>query len=328
MVAIPAALQHKGRFRGLRRIHRGKVRDTFDLPGYPHLMLVVCTNRISIFDFVLNGEVALKAEVLNAINLFWVLMVFTELRHDIVAYGSAIDQYLPVASQGNAKLHRRAVVVRRLQMIPVELVVRGYIDGSALTAAQERRVYCGHTFPEGLKRGSRLAETIFTPTTKGEGKDLPLDYRAVEAEYGPELTQFALTAYERALQVARMRGLILGDTKFEVGRDPATDELILADERLSPDSSRYWDLQNWEEAMAGRAALVPLDKQLVRDWGRNLGMTGRSPTKAEDIAWVHERCPLPEEVANVATGVYLQLFERLTGMTLARFQGDIMGIAV
>ncbi|HEV3244977.1 MAG TPA: phosphoribosylaminoimidazolesuccinocarboxamide synthase, partial [Candidatus Paceibacterota bacterium] len=249
-------------------LHRGKVRDTYDLgDGY---LLVVATDAISIFDFVLNALIPQKGAVLTLMSYFWFMLL---REHDItthfVAAGRQIDDFLPRHLRGNPDLQCRAMVVRRLEMAPVEFIARGYFltSSSSLRAYPGNRMICGHELPEGLEDGDRLPRIIDTPTTKAEvGHDLPLDASEIRAKY-PRHTQIFLEAFSLISDHALSRNIILADTKMELGRLPH-GAVVLGDEVGTPDSSRFWDLHGWHlgTQVSPHKSPPPFDKQLVRQF--------------------------------------------------------------
>ena len=247
MSVIPTHLR-KPYLTGLNLVHQGKVRDTFELPDR-NLLLPVATDRISIFDIVLNGLVRYKGEVLTALNIFWRTQVLRKLQHDLVAFGRGIDEYLPPDLRGNRNLWRRATVVRRLNMLPVEAIVRGHLTGSGLKDYQKTGAICGNDLPAGLKDGSKLPDPIFTPSTKAEiGHDENVSAGSVTGQFGEAIESLSLTVFSIGKHFAYSVGLIVADSKFELGylgEIPPSGKvplemLVLADEVLTPDSSRFW----------------------------------------------------------------------------------------
>jgi phosphoribosylaminoimidazole-succinocarboxamide synthase len=308
----------------LRLLRRGKVRDTYALPDHSDKLLMRASNRISIYDFVLPALVPGKGEVLTALNGYW-RKLLGKIPHDLLASGSGIDDFLPKTLRGNANLQARAVVVERIDMLPVEAVVRGYLTGSAWKAYQEGKPVCGQTLPPGLVEGARLREPLFTPTTKAEnGHDRPVDADAVMTRH-PKMAPRTELLYRRGAALAGERGLLIADTKFEFGGRKGWESFVLADEVLTPDSSRFWDADEWKFAQQKGRLPKSLDKQLVRDWGKSVGIHELDPQYPVDIAWVHDQ-KIPEDLLRQAAGVYQDLFQRLTGSTLERYQRDVMGI--
>jgi phosphoribosylaminoimidazole-succinocarboxamide synthase len=311
------------------RTHSGKVRDSFTLPGHPDKMLVVATDRISIFDFVLNATVAQKGEVLTAMTVFWLTKVLQRFSHHLVASYSDIDEYLPEALRGNRSLQRRALVVKNLDMLQTELIVRGYLTGSGWRTYQAEKKICGIPLPDGYHDGSRLAQPIFTPTTKateGHDEDIPAD------SISSDFRILALSMYSAAAAYALVRGIIIADTKFEVGLNKT-----VADEVLTPDSSRFWLQEDWIAAAEQRHSPSGFDKEPVRDWGRVvnttidddgkriIGINKLDPTDPTHLRFV-DKLEVPLGVLESTTARYLKIFEMLTGMTLEQFQQAKMAV--
>lgn len=311
---------------GLNLFSQGKVRDTYNLPGHPDNLLPVASDRISIFDFVLPALVQDKGAILTAMNVFWRKIVLDPSMQDLVASGSGIDAYLPKALQGDPELQKRALVVKKLEMLLFEAIVRGYLTGSGLKAYRDTGKVCGHRLPEGLQDGSRLpCGTIFTPTTKAEiGHDEHVDVGSIALEYGGDLEYLSLQVYALAREIALSRGIIIADTKFEWGRD-SNGRLRLGDEVITPDSSRLWDVKDWERAMHEGRTPQPFDKQYARDWGKGHGVHERDPANPKDVAYVHG-LEVPAEVLEQTTRLYRHIFWRLTGQKLEAFQRNQMGI--
>jgi len=318
---------------GLTRIHRGKVRDTYELPGHPEHLLQVATDRLSIFDFVLPGEVPDKGAVLTALTVYWFHEILTEQRHHLAAFGAGLDAFLPENLRGFGALRARAVIIRKLDMVPVECVVRGYLTGSGWSSYRKTRSISGHILPEGLHDGSKLPEALFTPTTKAEtGHDEAIGADEVRKEHGSWLEALSLSVYRRLHDHAATRGIILADTKFEFGQGG-----ILGDEVGTPDSSRFWDRQEWERAAEQRRSPSGYDKQPVREWGKTVvtpfvkdgkpvtGIDGLDPEDAEQRRFVHG-LTVPEAVLDSTTERYRSIFKRLTGLDLADFQTRSLGL--
>jgi len=308
---------------GLELSNRGKVRDTYEVPGQDGFILPLATDRISIFDFLLRALVSQKGQVLNAMNIFWRWCVFGEMfAHDLVACGAGIDEYLPESLRGNPELQKRATIVRRLAMLPIEAVVRGYLTGSGWEAYQETGIVCGHRLPLGLQNGSELPCSIFTPTTKATvGHDLHVTADSVAERYGASFERRALQMYELARRFALARGIILVDTKFEGGLDAVGDEV------LTPDSSRFWEYTAWLAAQAKGKVPPAYDKQFVREWGLTKGINKRQPEVDQDVEYVHS-LDVPKAVLEQTKLIYRYIFWRLTGLKLEAFQRQEMGIDV
>ena len=278
---------------GATHLHSGKVRDLYALAGGD--LLMVASDRISIFDFVLDSTIPDKGEILTRMSLWW----FDRLA-DLVPH-HVLSTDVPEAVRG------RAVVCERLEMFPVECVARGYLTGTGLVDYRASGEVCGVPLPEGLVDASRLPEPIFTPASKAElgEHDENVSYDAVVAAVGADdaarLRELTLAVYARAESVAREQGILLADTKLEFGRrsDGAT---VLGDEVLTPDSSRFWPADDWEP---GRAQ-ASFDKQVVRDWAL-------SPESGWDRAAGGPPPPLPPEVVERTRERYVEAYERLTG---------------
>lgn len=273
----------------------GKVRDLYIVDD-DHLLLVA-SDRISAYDHVLDTPIPDKGRVLTAMSVFF----FDQLGGVNHLAGDPLDERIPQELLG------RALVVKRLQMVPIECVARGYLTGSGLADYQRTGAVCGVALPDGLVESSKLDEPIFTPAAKaalGE-HDENVDYAAVVDKVGEELAfklrEDTLEIYVRAANFALDRGIILADTKFEFGRD-SDGNLVLADEVLTPDSSRYWPADGYE---AGRTQ-PSFDKQYVRDW-----LTGES-------GWDrHSDVPppaLPDEVVAATRARYIEAYERISGL--------------
>ncbi|OGE74387.1 MAG: hypothetical protein A3C49_02900 [Candidatus Doudnabacteria bacterium RIFCSPHIGHO2_02_FULL_42_25] len=250
---------------GVRRAHQGKVRDTFELRSADHL-LVVASDRISIFDFVLDALVEGKGEVLTKLVVFWLTTLFKNVPNHLVAHGKDIDEFLPKHIRNYAELHQRAIVVQKQEMRKIEAIVRGYLTGSGWKDYQATGAVCGIELPAGLHDGSKLPEPIFTPSTKSEdGHDVNISEAEAIAMIGQtefkRIQQASLADYRMAYEYALPQGIIIADTKFEFGA-------VLADEVLTPDSSRFWDTTDYALAKAKKQSPVGYDKQPVRDAGK------------------------------------------------------------
>ena len=331
MAKIPASVMESDLTReimgaGLVRTNQGKVRDTFDLSD---VLLQVATNRLSIFDFVLPRFVPRKGEILTAFTVFWLTEVFNRLPHHLVAYGPDVDLYLPKKLRGNQELQRRAVVVRKLKMVGFEAIVRGYLTGSGWRDYRDKGgVVCGYKLSEGLNDGSKLPSPIFTPSTKAEeGHDENIPVDIVKGQC-PWMEKLSLEIYQQAYAFAQARGIIIADTKFEFGIDGT-----LGDEILTPDSSRFWDCKQWEEAAAQRKSPSGYDKEPVRQWGMTIatpfGVTGLNnldPANPEHLEFVAQ-LEVPDGVIASTSVRYQEIFERFAGDALEYYQvGKMMAV--
>ncbi|MFE9685740.1 phosphoribosylaminoimidazolesuccinocarboxamide synthase [Streptomyces sp. NPDC002701] len=283
---------------GLVHLHTGKVRDLYQNEAGD--LVMVASDRISAYDWVLPTEIPDKGRVLTQLSLWWFDKIADLLPNHVL--GTEPPPGAPAEWQG------RTLVCKSLRMLPVECVARGYLTGSGLAEYEETRTVCGLGLPEGLTDGSELPGPIFTPATKAAvgDHDENVAYeevaRQVGAETAAQLRQATLAVYSRGRDIARDRGIILADTKFEFGFDGET--LVIADEVLTPDSSRFWPADQWEP---GRAQ-PSFDKQYVRDW----------LTSAES-GWDRgsEQPPpaLPQRVVDATRAKYVEAYERLTGTT-------------
>ncbi|MFI7005628.1 phosphoribosylaminoimidazolesuccinocarboxamide synthase [Streptomyces sp. NPDC050145] len=281
---------------GLVHLHTGKVRDLYRNEAGD--LVMVATDRMSAYDWVLPSPIPDKGKVLTQLSLWW----FDQLR-DLIP-NHVISQDLPDGAP--ADWAGRTLICQSLDMVPVEAVARGYLTGSGLVEYKESRTVCGLALPEGLVDGSELPAPIFTPATKAEvgEHDENVSYEEVARQVGADtaaaLRQATLAVYGRARDIARERGIILADTKFEFGFDK-DGALILADEVLTPDSSRFWPADQWQP---GRAQ-PSYDKQFVRDW-----LTGASGWDRKS-----EQPPpaLPDEVVAATRAKYIEAYELLTG---------------
>ena len=280
---------------------RGKVRDLYAIDD---ALLLVATDRISAFDHVLATGIPGKGKILTQISLFWFdLLADIVPNHLITAKVDEFPQALhPYADQ----LEGRSMLVKRAAMFPVECVARGYLAGSGWKEYRSSGAVCSIPLPDGLLDGSRLPEPVFTPATKSQDgeHDENISFAATEkvlgAEDAAELRRLTLALYARAAEHAESCGLILADTKFEFGR--TAEGIILADEVLTPDSSRFWEAASWHPG----GAQPSFDKQFVRDY-------------LEDIQWNKQAPapPLPDDVVERTQSKYLEAFRRLTGLHLS-----------
>ncbi|MBM6978467.1 MAG: phosphoribosylaminoimidazolesuccinocarboxamide synthase [Actinomyces succiniciruminis] len=289
---------------GWNHVSSGKVRDVYAPAEVgpwagQDVLLLVASDRISAYDHILSTPVPDKGKVLTALSVWW----FEQLA-DIVP-GHVVSLEVPAAVAG------RAMICRRLKMYPVECVARGYLTGSGLAEYRESGTVCGLPLPAGLTEASRLPEPIFTPAAKAElgEHDENVSFERVVEMVGREaaeaLRETTLALYSRAADIARDRGIILADTKFEFGQDPATGALILGDEVLTPDSSRFWPADAWTP---GRPT-PSFDKQYVRDW-----LT--SPASGWDRGSGEAPPALPDDVVQRTRQRYLEAYERLTSSPL------------
>jgi phosphoribosylaminoimidazole-succinocarboxamide synthase len=283
---------------GLVHLHTGKVRDLYRNEAGD--LVMVASDRVSAYDWVLPTEIPDKGRILTRLSMWWFDQLADLVPNHVI--GTDVPEGAPADWAG------RTMVCRSLEMIPVECVARGYLTGSGLVEYEQSRTVCGLALPEGLVDGSELPGAIFTPATKAAvgDHDENVSYeevaREVGAETAAELRQLTLAVYQRARDVAADRGIVLADTKFEFGR--ADGELVLADEVLTPDSSRFWPADQWQP---GRAQ-PSFDKQFVRDWltGPDSGWDRRGETPPP---------ALPDEIVERTRAKYTEAYEMLTGQT-------------
>jgi phosphoribosylaminoimidazole-succinocarboxamide synthase len=280
---------------------RGKVRDLYEVGD---ALLLVATDRISAFDHVLGAGIPGKGKILTQISLFWFDLLADLVPNHLIA--TEVSQF-PAALQPYAdQLEGRSMLVKRARMFPVECVARGYLAGSGWKEYQASSTVCGIQLPAGLLDGSKLPEPIFTPASKSQDgeHDENISFAAVEEKLGKadaeELRQLTLAIYRQASEHATARGLILADTKFEFGR--IDGHIVLADEVLTPDSSRFWDATSWKPG----GAQPSFDKQFVRDYLEEIRWNKQAPSPS-----------LPAEVVERTLGKYLEAFRRITGRDLA-----------
>jgi phosphoribosylaminoimidazole-succinocarboxamide synthase len=281
-------------------LKRGKVRDVYTVDE-DHL-LIVATDRISAFDCVLPTPIARKGEVLTSLSRFW----FERLRDIVPSHFVTTDlNSMPAAVQQIAELNGRSMLVLKAEVFPVECVVRGYLVGSGWKDYLRAGEVCGHKLPENLLESAELKEPIFTPATKAEeGHDENITEAEVRDLLGAETTNYlretSIRLYNEAREYARNRGIIIADTKFEFGRDK-DGQIILVDEVLTPDSSRFWPAETYSPGKSQPS----FDKQFVRDYLETVGWDKKPPAPQ-----------LPLEVATATTGRYGEAYRLLTGEEL------------
>ena len=294
---------------GWNHVYSGKVRDLYVPEGAAGLddtdaVLVVASDRVSAFDHVLEPGIPGKGELLTTLSLWWFDQLSDVPNHlipDHVLDGERVVDRIPASVAG------RSMLVKPLDMFPIECVVRGYLTGSGWAEYQATRSVCGVALPDGLGDGDRLPEPIYTPAWKAplgqhdENISFERTVELVGADVAEELRRRSLEVYSRGAAIAEKRGVIIADTKFEFGADRVTGEITLADEVLTSDSSRYWDARAYETATTPAGRMASFDKQIVRDWlAANWDKTGTPPA-------------LPAEIVERTAARYRELLERLTG---------------
>ena len=281
--------------RSLPLVGRGKVRDIYALGG--DRLLIVTTDRLSAYDVILPTPIPGKGRVLTELANFW----FDKLSAIVPNHLTGIDPETVVAPAEREQVRGRSIVVNKYRTIPVEAVVRGYLEGSGWQEYQQSQSVCGIKLPAGLKRASKLPHSIFTPATKAEAghHDENISFeqmaKAIGEARAKEVRDIAIRLYEAAAKYALERGIIIADTKFEFGTDEA-GKLYLIDEALTPDSSRFWPLATWREGTSPES----FDKQYVRNWLDSIGFERKPPAP-----------PMPDEVARKTSEKYQEALKRL-----------------
>jgi phosphoribosylaminoimidazole-succinocarboxamide synthase len=284
---------------GLKLIRRGKVRDVYEVDG-GHL-LIVATDRISAFDCILDTPIPRKGEVLTALSRFW----FEKLSHIVPNHLVTTETSQMPSSVPRESVEGRAMLVRKADVLPIECVVRGYLVGSGWKDYLRTGEVCGHKLPDNLLESTELAEPLFTPSTKADvGHDENITEAQASDIVGSEnfeqIRRFSLSLYNEARTYAKGQGIIIADTKFEFGRTES-GEIILIDEALTPDSSRFWPASSYRPGQPQPS----FDKQFVRDYLETLNWNKKPPAP-----------PLPPEVAKATTERYLEAYRLLTGTEL------------
>lgn len=274
----------------MKHVHSGKVRDLY---ADGDDLILVASDRVSVYDVVLPTPIPDKGKILTQLSLWWFEQVADVVPNHVI---SASD--VPPEWAG------RAIRCRRLEMLPVECIARGYLSGLGLASYRESGTVSGVRLPEGLTEGSQLPEPVFTPTSKAAaGHDEPMTYAEVVEQFGEEtaaeLRRITLEVYQRGARLAAERGVIIADTKLEFGRD-ASGSIVLADEVLTPDSSRFWPADEWKPGQPQHS----LDKQFVRDWSSTLDWDRTPPGPA-----------IPDDIVEATRARYLDVYQRLTGRT-------------
>jgi phosphoribosylaminoimidazole-succinocarboxamide synthase len=281
-------------------LHRGKVRDIYDLGDS---LLIVATDRISAFDVVLPTPIPDKGKILTKLTLFWLNFLKDIVENHLIT--ANIDEYPEVLKKHREVLEGRSMIVRKAKVFPVECIVRGYITGSAMKEYLKTGMVCGIPLPPGLKEADKLPEPIFTPSTKAElgSHDVNITFEEMINMVGKEtaevLKELSLKLYKTASSYAEERGIIIADTKFEFGLHDG--KIILVDEVLTPDSSRFWPKESYEPGKPQ----ISFDKQYIRDWIKNTGWKEGTPPPE-----------IPPEVVEKTREKYLLALKVLTGEEL------------
>lgn len=287
----------KTQFESLSLVRQGKVRDIFDTG---EALLMVTTDRLSAFDVVLPDTIPDKGKVLNQISLFWFKKMEPIVKNHIIT--TNVNDYPEKFKAYSEVLDKRSMLVKKAEPLPVECIVRGYITGSGWSSYKKEGHVCGIQLPQGLKESDKLAQPLFTPSTKADVGDHDINISFDEAiqllgtEKAEKIKQLSLEIYKKGAEYALSKGIIIADTKFEFGL--LDGEIILIDEILTPDSSRFWPLVGYEPGKSQNS----FDKQYVRDWLINSGWDKKHPGPK-----------LPQEVIDRTSRTYKEIYTRLTG---------------
>jgi len=283
----------------LKLLSRGKVRDMYEIPDHPDKLLMVATDRISAYDVIMDDPIAGKGKVLTQISLFWF-----ELLGDIVPnhlISADVDQFPAVCHQYRGQLEGRSMLVKRSKVLPIECIVRGYLSGSFWKAYQKNTTVCGFALPEGMVESGKFPQPLFTPSTKAEQglHDENISLEKMEEVVGKDIASkmaaISTKLYEKAADYAKTKGIIIADTKFELGM--VGEELILIDEVLTPDSSRFWPLDEYQQGKGQPS----FDKQFLRDYLSTLDWDKQPPAPK-----------LPDEILQKTEARYLEAQRKLT----------------
>nr|WP_320012830.1 phosphoribosylaminoimidazolesuccinocarboxamide synthase [uncultured Desulfobulbus sp.] len=283
----------------LNLLHRGKVRDMYEIPGHADKLLMVATDRISAYDVIMEDPIAGKGKVLTEISLFWFNLLGDILPNHLIS--SNVDEFPEICHQYRDQLEGRSMLVKRTKVVPIECIVRGYISGSFWSAYKKDTTVCGFALPAGMQESDQFPEPLFTPSTKAEQglHDENISLARMEELVGAELTQkmaeASIALYQRAADYARTKGIIIADTKFEMGM--IGDQLMLVDEVLTPDSSRFWPL---DEYTPGKGQ-PSFDKQFLRDYLSSLDWDKQPPPP-----------PIPAEILEKTISRYQEAQIKLT----------------
>lgn len=284
----------------LELLHRGKVRDMYAIPGHEDMLLMVATDRISAFDVVMSEPVPGKGRILTQISLFWFQLLSDIMPNHLIS--ADVTEFPPICKQYQQQLEGRSMLVKRAKVVPIECIVRGYLSGSFWAAYQKNSSVCGFQLPDGLRESDKLPAPLFTPSTKAEQglHDENISMARMRELVGPEVSEqmavLGVQLYERAADYAKNKGIIIADTKFEMGLDADGKTLILVDEVLTPDSSRFWPLDQYSPGKGQPS----FDKQFLRDYLAGLAWNKQPPPP-----------PLPAEILSKTKARYEEAQQRL-----------------
>jgi phosphoribosylaminoimidazole-succinocarboxamide synthase len=283
----------------LQLLHRGKVRDMYEIPGHADKLLMVATDRISAYDVIMADPIPDKGKILTQISLFWFKLLGDIVPNHLIS--ADIDQFPTVCQQYRTQLEGRTMLVKRSKVVPIECIVRGYLSGSFWSAYKKNPTVCGFKLPEGMRESDKFPEPLFTPSTKAaqglhdENISLEQMRKLVGSELTDQMAAVSIKLYTRAADYARAKGIIIADTKFEMGLDGET--LTLVDEVLTPDSSRFWPLDQYTPGKGQPS----FDKQFLRDYLSSLDWDKQPPAPT-----------VPPEILEKTRSRYREAQEKLT----------------
>lgn len=287
-------------FPDLILLHRGKVRDMYGIPDHDDKLLMVATDRISAFDVVMNDAIPGKGAVLTELSLFWFGLLGDIVENHLIT--ADVNEYPELCKQYGDQLAGRSMLVKKTKPLTIECIVRGYISGSFWKAYQKDNVVCGFKLPEGMTESEKFPEPLFTPSTKAEigdhDENISLEQmeKIVGGQRAEEIAKISIALYERAADYAREKGIIIADTKFELGE--VDGKLILIDEVLTPDSSRFWPADKYSPG----SSQPSFDKQYLRDYLSTLDWNKKAPSP-----------PLPRDVVEKTKVSYEEAVKKITG---------------
>ena len=287
-------------FPKLNLVHRGKVRDMYEIPGHDDKLLMVATDRISAYDVVMDDAIPGKGAVLTQLSLFWFDLLGDIVENHLIS--ADVDQYPEVCKPYADDLRGRSMLVKKTKPLTIECIVRGYISGSFWSAYKKNTVVCGFALPEGLKESDKLPEILFTPSTKADLGDhdenisIEKMKEIVGEEKAKQIAEISTALYKKAADYALTKGIIIADTKFELGE--VDGKLILIDEVLTPDSSRFWPVDQYEPGTSQPS----YDKQYLRDYLSSLDWDKTPPAPV-----------LPEEITRKTILRYEEAVQLITG---------------
>ena len=285
---------------GLQLVHRGKVRDMYEIPGHDDKLLMVATDRISAYDVVMSDPIPGKGKVLTELSLFWFDLLGDIVENHLIS--AEVDEFPAACKPHRQILAGRSMLVHKTAPLPVECIVRGYISGSFWSAYQKDTTVCGFPLPEGMQESDRFPETLFTPSTKAEigdhDENISIDRlkEIIGEGRAEEIARISVGLYQKAADYAREKGIIIADTKFELGEKDG--RLILIDEVLTPDSSRFWPLDQY----APGKGQPSFDKQFLRDYLSSLDWDKTPPPPS-----------LPREIIEKTRARYEEALHKITG---------------